>query len=328
MSYFLIVNAGTTNARVTLTNESAAPLAVFSSDAGVRHTAIDGHNGKLKHAIKIGIAAVLEQANVTMNEIKRVIAYGMITSPSGLLEVRHLCAPSGIADLRGGMVSRIFPEICPLPFEFIPGVRNLSEAITTANAPHMDMMRGEETEVCGLNQLLAPSGACTLVLPGSHNKFIALDAHGNIRSCMTSISGELLDALTHHTIIADAVDRRFVDAGAYDRASFLAGVAEHDRGGIGRAVFTARILRTVGGESRDKTASYLLGVVLGADMAALSAYNHFDRSAPVFIAGKEPLARALHDAMTQKDITSSVVDENICANMGTVGALAITGELD
>ena len=38
------------------------------------------------------------------------------------------------------------------------------------------------------------------ILPGSHNKFVAMSAEGKILGCMTSISGELLDAMTHHHI--------------------------------------------------------------------------------------------------------------------------------
>ncbi len=48
------------------------------------------------------------------------------------------------------------------------------------------------------------------ILPGSHNKFVAMSAEGKILGCMTSISGELLDAMTHHTILADAVGGAFV----------------------------------------------------------------------------------------------------------------------
>ena len=46
MSYFIIIDAGTTNLRVSLLDEAWQPLAQASDEAGVSHTAIDGNNGR------------------------------------------------------------------------------------------------------------------------------------------------------------------------------------------------------------------------------------------------------------------------------------------
>ena len=44
----MIIDCGTTNLRVTLTDKEGNVLARSSRPGGVRHTAIDGHNGRLK----------------------------------------------------------------------------------------------------------------------------------------------------------------------------------------------------------------------------------------------------------------------------------------
>lgn len=51
----------------------------------------------------------------------------------------------------------------------------------------------------------APGKPYLLVLPGSHMKFVSVDREDRITGCLTSISGELLAAITTGTILADAV---------------------------------------------------------------------------------------------------------------------------
>ena len=48
----MIIDCGTTNLRVTLTDEVGNVLARSSRPGGVRHTAIDGHNGRLKTMLR------------------------------------------------------------------------------------------------------------------------------------------------------------------------------------------------------------------------------------------------------------------------------------
>ena len=47
---FLIIDGGTTNLRVTLLSDERKPLDAIARDGGVRHTAVDGNNGRLKAA--------------------------------------------------------------------------------------------------------------------------------------------------------------------------------------------------------------------------------------------------------------------------------------
>ena len=139
----------------------------------------------------------------------------MITSDMGLLEIPHVSAPASAQDLKNAMREQAFPEIAPFPITFIPGVRNFAAPVDLENFSMMDMMRGEETEAIGLYDLLGLKEKAMLVLPGSHNKFVAMSEEGKILGCMTSISGELLDAMTHHTILADAVGSAFVTPETY-----------------------------------------------------------------------------------------------------------------
>lgn len=320
----LIVDCGTTNLRVTaLDGVSGRVLAVSKAPGGVKHTAEDGHNGRLKTALKQCVRAVLEETGASEKEVDACVAYGMITSNVGLLEIPHLIAPAGADQLRAGMVTARFPDIASFEITFIPGVRNFAGPVDESNVSRMDMMRGEETEAVGLYHLLSLKDSAVFVLPGSHNKFVRMDGQGRITGCMTSISGETLDAITNHTVIRDAVGGEFCDAQSYDRDAALAGARECASCGLGRAAFAARIMRTLGNTDMGKIRSMLLGAVLYEDYRALRAFIGDDGENVIHIAGKEPLSRAFCDILTAYGLDARIVDAAVWERMGRAGALRV-----
>lgn len=324
MSHYLIIDGGTTNLRVTLTDLQGRILDGEKRMAGAAQSAEEKSNACLQAAVRESIAALMRRNRLSPGDIDRCLAYGMITSAGGLTEVPHLCAPARLEDFRSNITCRRFEDIAPFPIAFIPGLRNFAGPVTLENLGGMDMMRGEETEALGFYHLVRPHGDCVLMLPGSHNKLIALDKSGAIRGCMTTISGELLAALTHHTVLAEAVDGRFVEMEEYDSEMMLAG-ARACEAGMGRAAFSTRILSTLGGVSPQKAASFLLGVVLRADLDALNAFEAAQKGAELYIAGKEPLQQALRDLLTAFGRAARPVPAEITGRIGVVGALKIAG---
>ncbi|MDD3213153.1 MAG: 2-dehydro-3-deoxygalactonokinase [Eubacteriales bacterium] len=323
MSRYILIDGGTTNTRFTLVDDTGAVLAKAASPVGVRSTAINGNNRELCDAVRQGIGKVM--AGLRPEDIRACVAYGMITSREGLCEVPHLVAPVSAGDLHAALHTLVLPEVAPFPIAMIRGVRNTAEPVSPDYIDEIDMMRGEETEAIGLWTLLKPEQRCVFVLPGSHNKFVAMDEQGRIAGCMTSISGELLDALTHHTVLTDAVDGRFVSMDTYDRSMLLAGAAACAEAGLGRAAFGARILRTLGHYPAGKAAGYLLGTVLYTDLQALVrflALRGWERAA-IYVAGKEPLQTALCDLLAERQYSPHTVDAALSAKMGVAGALRI-----
>lgn len=326
MSATMIIDCGTTNLRVTLADGMGNVLAACKRPGGVQHTAIDGHNGRLKAMLAECIDGVLQQAGLTAGDVERCVAYGMITSNVGLVEIPHLAAPVSSRELRNGMRTLRFPDIAPFAISFIPGVRNDAGRVTEDNFSAMDMMRGEETEAVGLFELLKPDRESVFILPGSHNKFVRVDAQGRILGCMTSISGELLDAITHHTILANAVDHAFASAEDYDAGLCRKGAMECVSSGLGRAAFAGRILNQLGGVQSVRLRSYLLGATLAQDVLALRAFVPDAHHARIYIAGKMPLQCAIADAMEAMGLDNAVqVPAEITARMGLTGALTIMG---
>ena len=320
MKHYLIIDGGTTNLRVTLVNERGEPLAAQKRSTGAAAAAAAGSNLALRAAVRDCMQALYQSTGLNEADISGCIAYDMITSASGLKEVPHLCAPATLKDFQQNLVPVLFEDIAPFPLTFIPGLRNFSGPVGLENVMQMDMMRGEETEAIGFAQLMKPTQDYVLILPGSHNKLIAMGADGQIHGCMTTISGELLSALTHHTILTEAVGGEFAQPDTYDREMMLAG-AEACKAGISRAAFSSRILRTLGGLPPQKVASFLLGTVLTADLDALKAFDV--GCSKLYVAGKQPLQQALCDLLAANGYLAEAVDAAVTARMGITGAMAI-----
>lgn len=145
-NYTITIDTGTTNTRVYLFNEKYEAVASAKSEIGVRITAIDGNNNRLKAAIKGCLEDVLKQADITYDDVKQVAASGMITSNVGLTEIPHVVAPASAEDLAKAAKSVLIEDVCPLPILFIPGVKNRDGKLDLTTFESMDMMRGEEVE--------------------------------------------------------------------------------------------------------------------------------------------------------------------------------------
>lgn len=325
MSVLLIVDGGTTNLRVTmLDSENHQILAITKAEGGVKNTAIDGNNERLKLLLKECIQKVLEKTGKTVSDVKRCIAYGMITSGMGLFEIPHLSAPASVLDLRKGIKTAIFEDILPIKIEFIPGVRNFYGNVNPDNVSLMDMMRGEEVESVGLYSLLNLHEDALFILPGSHNKFVHMDKEGRIIGCMTSISGEMLDAMTHHTIISGSVDGDFCSEENYQSNYAINGARECLRCGLGRAAFAGRILQTLGGLEKSTIQSFILGAVLAEDCKALQSFADGSANIKTYVAGKAPLQQAVYDVLKISGFENIMcVAPEISSKMGTIGAVSI-----
>lgn len=297
--YVVTVDTGTTNTRVYLWDKNRVCAASSKSEAGVRNTAVDGNNSRLKKAIHGCMEEVLNTAGITFQEVDRVIACGMITSNVGLVEIPHVPAPAGAEELAAGARSVLIEDVCPLPILFIPGVKNNIGEVTADNFEAMDMMRGEEVESLAILQSFPKGKKYLLVLPGSHTKFVSVDPDGKMTGCLTTITGELLACITNDTVIADAVGRRFVDEKDYDREMVLRGYEESSRVGLGRASFSARILNMFTEKDKKKLANFILGATLASDLQAVknSGALAAGKECTVIVSGKNPLREAIVDIL-------------------------------
>lgn len=306
--YWITIDGGTTNTRIALWDHTQKLTALYQAEIGVRVTAIEGTPDTLKRTVKNGLEQVCASAGITWDNVERIAASGMITSNMGLVEIQHISAPAGIQQLRDAARTILLPDVCPLPITFIPGVKSGLQHVNLENFDNMDMMRGEEVEAIGMLHHLEVGKPYLLILPGSHTKMVSVNSAGQIVGSITTITGELLQAITYNTLIADAVDKQFVSEEDYDKKYLYIGYHTAKKVGISRASFLARTLNIFVEQDKKKLANYLLGAVLQNDIHALQGNRmilpHAKTSA--VIAGKAPLRRALYDLLTAENLFTSV----------------------
>lgn len=293
--YLITIDGGTTNTRAALWRENGRLADACSTETGVSSTAITGSSQALMAAVQRVIRGLLEKNGLAEAQIQAVYASGMITSNMGLAEIPHLTAPAGLKEFAAAVQPIALPQICSLPVHFIPGLKNLS-SVPEASLESMDMMRGEETEALALSSLLPVREETLLVLPGSHNKFVMTDSQGKLTGCLTTLSGELLSAVTKHTVIADAVGGGFAPKD-YSQTWLFKGFDAAREAGLTRALFSARIINQFITRNRDLCAAFLLGAVLASDIEAAKGSPALKASSgtKIVIAGKEPLGSALRE---------------------------------
>jgi 2-dehydro-3-deoxygalactonokinase len=288
MTALLCVDAGTTNTRVWLVDGDRS-LARREAAVGARDTARDGHDGKLRAALRDLISEVRGQAEKGATP-GLVAAAGMITSPQGLHEIPHVVAPAGATELAQAAQEHLLPDVCDLPFVFVPGVRTADVPGIDAGIGATDVMRGEETLAIGLLRqgLLAAGGA--LLNVGSHWKLIGLDGAGRVAWSLTSLAGEMMQAVRDQTILASALP-----AGPLaqpDVRLLSEGMDEARRSGLARALFCVRLLELSGGSRAKGRLSFLVGAFIGADLDRLQARGALPPGTPVTISGGEKLGGA------------------------------------
>lgn len=286
--YIITIDTGTTNTRVCAW-QGEQQLAETARPIGVRDTAITGSTATLMNGVREAVQEAREQAAIPAGESVVYLSSGMITSNVGLCEIPHLLAPAGLNELAQGMVSASLPEIAEAPIWFVPGIRNHNAAVTLKNAEQMDMMRGEETEAIGVLESLGIHGPALIVLPGSHSKFVKIDADDRIEGCVTTIGGELLDVITRHTILTNSLNQQF--AQEIETPALLQGANQCLQTGLSRTCFSVRVLDMFSNLTLNQKANVLLGAVLQDDLQAVKNSEAFSITPDthVVVCGKDQL---------------------------------------
>lgn len=263
---YILVDSGTTTTRVRVTDGQSI-LAVATELVGARDTARDGSNQRVRGALARLVREALDRSGRSFQSVRGIAASGMITSSVGLMEVPYVRAPAGPSDLNRGILTADFPDIAPLPIHFIPGV------MTTGAGPedlhNADILRGEEVEVTGLRRLLDLKTSATFLHCGSHHKIIRTDADGRILGSVTTMTGELLQAVSTSTVLSATVlpsDEIVLDWDSCRRGLWLA-LEE----GFGRAAFLVRVAEQLWRYSRQQASNVLLGALAALDLPMLEA---------------------------------------------------------
>lgn len=313
MNAITVVDSGTTTTRLRVW-DGVEVRWQGQRQAGARDTARDGNPGRIEHAIAELICEARAALELPLNTI---VCSGMITSDLGLHPVPHLCAPTSLAQLAAGIVEAPFPAISPEPVRFIPGVKTLPEAMHVSALERGDLLRGEEAEVTGLRLLLEVHRPTAFVHFGSHHKVINVAANGTIEGSRTALTGELLAALSEHTILRSSTSA--ADTIRLEREAVFAGADACLTQGFGRAAFMVRVGAQLAGLEPETCTSFLIGALAALDLPLLSS----DQDRVVILYGHGLFPQALAWLLEREGRPLMHVEGEVADRASVVGALAI-----
>jgi 2-dehydro-3-deoxyphosphogalactonate aldolase len=198
-SFAMLVDWGTSSLRVY--DPSTSPPALLHSDSqgGILRVPAGGFSSALE--------AAAAAAGVGPGP---ALVCGMAGSSRGWVEVPYVLAPAGLAAVAAG--SRVLRSAAGRTVVLLPGLRSSGGGANGA----ADVMRGEETQCLGAAGWEGGGGSApdALLLPGTHSKWVLLQADGSVRTHTTFMTGELYALLRDHSILASSMDAGSSEAAA------------------------------------------------------------------------------------------------------------------
>ena len=193
----------------------------------------------------------------------------------------------------------------------IPGVKTVSETLENA-----DIMRGEETELMGLDIDISDS---LVLLPGSHSKCISVSKDGRINEFHTFLTGEMLYAISNATILSRTVDLSV----AADKEYLIMGYKYCEKHGINEALFKTRILDMLFSCTPAQRMGFFTGAILYGEISRIIKLSQ----KRVIIAGKRELKYSMAHLLEhffQKEVIC--VSDTAANNAPALGAVKIYTE--
>lgn len=181
-----------------------------------------------------------------------ILLSGMIGSAMGWCDVPRVDCPASPAAIAAAAVRT---AVGGADAVFLPGLA------CTSRFGDPDVLRGEEVPAVGALSRSGGKAGLILSVPGMHGKWLVHDG-ARIVQFHTAMTVELYHALADRSVLAPMMSGPVRLA-----AAFGAGVASGaGGGGLARLLFAARSRAQSGQLASDDTASYLWGVLIGADV--------------------------------------------------------------
>lgn len=178
-----------------------------------------------------------------------VVMAGMVGSTIGWREVPYAWAPATLGDLAERAL-------------WIDARTAILPGISVDDGKRADVMRGEEIQIFGAIAAGSARPDAYFCQPGTHCKWVRAEA-GRIVGLRTAMTGEMFALLKAHALIG-----REMEGEAGDDADFVAGVAASADGDLLGALFAVRPAALLGLRRPGTAASYVSGLLIGADVRA------------------------------------------------------------
>ncbi|MFJ1466085.1 2-dehydro-3-deoxygalactonokinase [Massilia orientalis] len=235
------IDWGSSNRRAYLVDAAGTCLATRADDQGMLAVRPDFAGSFAALVAAMGVDPAIP-----------AVASGMVGSAQGWREVPYLDIGVPLDALPDHVV-RVDDPRAGRPCFIVPGYVQRGE--------HVDVMRGEETQLLGAVALGRRDG--WFVLPGTHSKWVHL-ADGVIRRIATFMTGELFAMVSAHGTLAPLM------AGAHDDDSaFVTGLDAARRGApLSNALFGVRARVVSGAMPAAQARSFVSGLLVGTEFVA------------------------------------------------------------
>jgi len=225
-----------------------------------------------------------------------ILMSGMIGSRQGWHEVPYVECPAGLGEIAAAMT--------PIEAASLPDRRIwIAPGMTVKSRDGLrDVMRGEETQVCGLLGDFG-AGRHLVCLPGTHSKHVDI-VDGRIERFHTAMTGEVFDILCRHSILG-----RLMEPGAHDPEAFSAGVDDAQRrDDLLAQLFAVRTKGLFGDLPASGLSSYLSGLLIGHELNDLpQAFDslHLVAADQLLMLYERALIRRGHHARSHADFAAA-----------------------
>jgi 2-dehydro-3-deoxygalactonokinase len=302
------IDTGTTNTKVWVVSDGEI-VSEARGRAGARDVAGREDRAWLAVRIRRIVEEALASAGADWSDVDAMVGFGMLTSELGLEEVPHLHAPVGVEQLAEGLRQGSLARDLRTPLYLVPGVLcdGMPDLVRT------DFMRGEETQVVGLLATNRVKPPLLYVSPGSHTKFVAVGGNGQIEWSFTTLSGELMWALSRETILGPLLDpsQPLVDPDAADRGAQVARQA-----GLSRALYATRLASRLQGSEPPWCTDFVRGAIAATDVDGLRS---LPRRPPTVVVGTGSELGAFYRRLLDAEPWTSQVEE-VGGSIGPLGA--------
>lgn len=268
--YIVYYDCGTTNTRAYLLNEGVIRQSI-SEKVGIKDFALEQDKSGLVKKLHEIFGYLIKTEKLNENNIAEIWLSGMISSPSGLIEIEHITAPVSLEKLKSSIAEYYEPKLFNRTLKIVPGIKTLNqgEKVLPEKAPEINIMRGEEIEIFGVlreNPELK-TGCCVLVLPGSHTHAVLIQ-NGIIQDISSNVTGELFSAILDGTILGASITGK--ESWEISGEMVRLGAEEVHRAGFNKALYTLRTMDLFTSATLNERRSYLEGVLNAGVMDSIS----------------------------------------------------------
>lgn len=225
-----------------------------------------------------------------------IVMAGMIGSRQGWFEMPYVECPAGFEEIAAALQRLPADEFTGRDIWIVPGLRARDDSGA------YDVMRGEETQLCGVLGELPPLRQ-TVYLPGTHSKR-AVVADGRIERFATAMTGELFELLCSHSVLG-----RLMQPGEHDADAFAQGVVHAARqGDLLHHLFSVRTLGLFDALQPTQLRSFLSGLLIGHelnDLPADAGRVHLVGASSLLAAYEAALALRGHAVLTYSELASA-----------------------